>query len=261
MKVFKTSTENLIKLLRPDLGRFEDTVTPYCNYSQKEFSSFLEKLNLDIEGEISNDEALAISSIKKSLHLLTIKNHDVPIDRMEFDYAIIFHKELKKVGYSKNHIDNHAMWRWMSLNHFLKEVLARRAQKLIDRKDLGGAAKSIFTHCFGEKTRDIFPRRYFLIGERLHDKEKGYALLEKLAEKSRFEKSGGFGNLINNIIETSLLSPNDFVSKIMAKILLTGGKPADDKQVAKAFVRYNGFKKRLLSSAVEQVFEQEVCLL
>jgi hypothetical protein len=59
------------------------------------------------------------------------------------------------------------------------------------------------------------------------------------------------------MIDTKLLSPNDHVSKIIAEVLFTQGKLAEDKEVVRAFVRYNGFKRRLLNTADKEVFEKE----
>ena len=63
MKQFKTSTENLIKILRPDLTRFEQTIVPYYDYSQEEFNSFLEDQNIDVDGTVTDQEEKAISNI------------------------------------------------------------------------------------------------------------------------------------------------------------------------------------------------------
>jgi hypothetical protein len=108
--------------------------------------------------------------------------------------------------------------------------------------------------------KDIFPRRYYLIGERLYDPCKKYELLRRLSDLSKESKSGGFGNLILNLIDTKLLSPNDHVAKVISEVLFVNGKLAEDKEVVRAFVRYNGFRRRLLNTASKEIFEKEICV-
>ena len=38
------------------------------------------------------------------------------------------------------------------------------------------------------------------------------------------------------------------------------GKLAEDKEVVRAFTRYNGFKRRLLNTASKEIFETEICI-
>jgi len=260
MKQFRISTDSLTKLLKPDVNRRKETIDPYFYFDQDQFNKHLDSLNLDIIGELTVDESQAIANIKLDLEKLNAETLNIPTERLEFDLAIIFHKHLRMVHISRFHIDNIGMWRWLSLYFFKKEVEKRRADNLLKKRDDIGVANAIFTHGFGLRTRDIFPRRYFLIGERLYDKEKGYQLLQSLSERSKYEKAGGFSDLVNNLIDTSLLSPNDWVSKTMAKIMLTGNQLFAAADVVDAFVRYNGFKKRLLNNATERIFENEICL-
>ena len=146
------------------------------------------------------------------------------------------------------------------MNYFLKEVFWRRGEEKKKKGLVVESAKATYDHLVGKRTRDIFPRRYFLIGERLYDKEKKYELAKKLSRLSKESKSGGFGNLVLNMIDTKLLSPNDHVSKIISEVLFTQGKLAEDKEVVRAFVRYNGFKRRLLNTAAKEIFEKEICI-
>ena len=152
-----------------------------------------------------------------------------------------------------------------SLNFFLKETFWRRSESLYQRYEKGkgniqDSAKATYDHLVGKRARDIFPRRYFFIGERLFDIEKKYELLQRLSTLSKESRSGGFGNLVLNMIDTKLLSPNDHVSKVISKVLFMQGKLAEDKEVVRAFTRYNGFKRRLLNTASKEIFETEICI-
>lgn len=98
------------------------------------------------------------------------------------------------------------------------------------------------------------------MAKRLFDSEKKYELLQKLSTLSKESRSGGFGNLISNMVDTKLLSPKDYVSKSFSEILFTEGKLADDKEVLRAFVRYNSYKKRLLNMANKDIYRNEICI-
>src|SRR5690606_22343072 len=129
-----------------------------------------------------------------------LKKNSLRIDkeRLEFDLAIIFHSNLKKLKWGRWLLDDYGMWRWLSMNYFLKEVLWRRGEEKKEKSLVRESAKAVFNHLIGKRARDIFPRRYFIIGERLYDQQNQYELLQKLAKLSKESDSGGFGNLILN---------------------------------------------------------------
>lgn len=264
MKAFLTPTDVLAQSLKPaeESENYEQTIRPYLPYlNQNEFNKFLNNCGFEETGNISQMEIDIIKEIKEELKSINFKNQDVDVDRLEFDYSVAFHRGLKKLGWGKYMLDDLGMWRYLSLNFFKEEVFNRRGKTLFEKGDHVKAAKATFDHLFGLRARDIFPRRYFIIGERLYDKNKGYFLLENLASIAKKNKGGGFGNLIANLIETRLLSPQDYVSKTMSKTLFLGGKLANDKEVAKSFARYNGFKTRLINDAHEDLFKNEICIL
>jgi hypothetical protein len=260
MKSFKNNNEFFLNTLHPAVEQHTENVNAFNIYTQDKFNKYLATLGADEVGDISNKEIEIIQKIKNDIEQLRNANKSVDKDRLEFDLAIIFHSNLKKLNWGRYLLDDYNMWRWLSMNNFLKEVLWRRGE---DKKKKGlvvESAKATYDHLVGKRARDIFPRRYFLIGERLFDPEKGYTLAENLAKLSKESKAGGFGNLILNMIDTKLLSPNDHVSKMISQVLFTQGKLAEDKEVVRAFVRYNGFKRRLLNTASKDIFEQEICI-
>jgi len=257
MKSYKNNSEFFLKTLHPDVTEHHENVNAFNIYSQDRFNNYLKKLGAEESGEITDKEIKVLDKIKEDIIQLKSESKNVDKDRLEFDLAIIFHSNLKRINWGRWLLDDYNMWRWLSLNYFLKEVLWRRGEEKKNKGLVVESAKATYDHIVGKRPRDIFPRRYFLIGERLFDKEKKYELAKKLAKLSKESKSGGFGNLVLNMIDTKLLSPNDHVSKIIAEVLFTQGKLAEDKEVVRAFVRYNGFKRRLLNTADKEVFEKE----
>ncbi len=264
MKSYLTSIEGISMAIKPsdEPSKYNQTIRPYLPYfTQKEFCKFLQDLKFEETGNITPLENEFILKAKEGINKITKENNSVSQERLEFDYAIEIHKNLRKLNWGRYLLDDLGMWRYLSLNYFKEEVFSRRAKQFFAKGDHLRAAKLTFDHAIGLRSRDIFPRRYFIIGERLFDKQEGYKLLEELSILAKASSGGGFGNLIANLIETSLLSPNDYVSKTMSKVLFLAGHSANDKEVAKAFVRYNGFKSRLLNNAHETIYRNEICLI
>ena len=260
MKSFKNNNEFFLKTLHPNVREHRDNVNAFNLYSQKRFNSYIKKLGGEEIGEVSEKEIKVINQIKNEIENLKKDNPNVKPERLEFDLAIIFHSNLKKLNWGRYVLDDYNMWRWLSINFFLKEVFWRRGEEDYKKMFSEKSAKSTYDHLVGKRTRDIFPRRYFIIGERLFDSQQKYELLQKLAKLSKESSSGGFGNLVLNLIDTKLISPNDHASKTISEVLFTQGKLAVDKEVVRAFVRYNGFKKRLLNTAPKEIFEKEICI-
>ena len=260
MKSFKNNNEFFQNTLHPDVGEHTENVNAFNIYTQERFNNYLKKLGADESGEITDKEIKVIEKIKEEIEQLKGDAKNVDKDRLEFDLAIIFHSNLKKLNWGRWLLDDYNMWRWLSMNYFLKEVFWRRGEEKKKKGLVVESAKATYDHLVGKRARDIFPRRYFLIGERLFDNEKRYDLAKKLSKLSKESKSGGFGNLVLNMIDTKLLSPNDHVSKMISEVLFTEGKLAEDKEVVRAFVRYNGFKRRLLNTAGKEIFEKEICI-
>jgi hypothetical protein len=260
MKSFQNQSEFFLKTLHPDVAENLENINAFNTYSQDKFNLYLKRLGAEETGTISEEELQVIAGIKEEIDKLKKENKDIDQDRLEFDLAIIFHSNLNKLKWGRWLLDDYNMWRWLSLNNFLKEVLWRRSESKLKKGLVIEAAKTTYDHLVGKRTRDIFPRRYFLLGERLYDPGKKYQLLQKLSDLSKSGKSGGFGNLILNLIDTKLLSPNDHVAKMISQILFAEGKLAEDKEVVRAFVRYNGFRRRLINTAGKEIFEKEICI-
>ncbi len=262
MKNYKNKVEHFINLLEPGEGKNGELFNLFNIYSQDRFNGYLaSKIEFEITGDVTDAEEKMLQKIKSEIKQLQKQFSDAKAERLEFDLAKIFHSNLREIGFGRFHVDDIGMWRWMSMNYFKEETFWRRGLSDLDKKEIPKAAKATFEHCIGKRSRDIFPRRYFVIGQRLFDTNEKYALIEKLAEKSRAARSGGFGNLIANIVETKLISPNDYVSKVISKIMFADRGIGDDKEVKNAFVRYNAYRKRLLNNASENVFRNEICLM
>lgn len=260
MKSFKNNNEFFLNTLHPDIGEHTENVNAFNIYTQERFNTYLKKLGADEMGSITEKELEVIEKIKAEIEKLKKENQNIDKDRLEFDLAIIFHSNLKNLNWGRWLLDDHNMWRWLSMNYFLKEVLWRRGEEKKKKGLVAESAKATYDHLVGKRARDIFPRRYFIIGERLFDQQKKYELLQKLSKLSKESDSGGFGNLVLNLIDTKLMSPNDHVAKTISEVLFVQGKLALDKEVVRAFVRYNGFKKRLLNTAPKDIFEKEICI-
>jgi hypothetical protein len=265
MKSYKNKIEQFVEFLEPpvekDSPKF-DLRNVFTIYNQEKFNRYISKIAFDVQGEITDEEEKILRNIKDEIKQLQKKFSDVKPERLEFDLAKIFHSNLRQIGFGRFHVDDVGMWRWMSMNYFKEETFWRRAKADFEKGDYSvKPAKATFEHCVGKRSRDIFPRRYFVLGQRLFDENEKYTLIEKLAEKSRAARAGGFGNLIANLVETKLISPNDYVSKVVSKVMFTETKIGDDKEVRYAFVRYNAYRKRLLNNAAENVFKNEICLM
>ena len=229
---------------------------------QSKMISFVDQLpGVLSDGEMNYEEKEVISQIKDDIQVLRKENKEIRPDRLDMDLAIIFHKNLKKLKWGRFQIDDFGMWRWMSVNHFLNEVRWRWVTDDPKMEKLFENARSCYQRLIGERNRRIFPLWYFAIGERLYDSHFGYSLLEKLASKSKEQKSGGFGNLNNYLSDTKLVSPNEHISKLMSRILLTGTSLAGNDDVENAFKRYNAYKRRLLNYASDTIIEKEICII
>lgn len=261
MKSYRNKIEHFITLLEPAEGKNTELYNLFNIFSQDKFNKYLSNsIEFEVTGEVSVREEEVMQNIKAEIKKLQITFPEVKSERLEFDLAKIFHSNLKELGFGRFHVDDVGMWRWMSMQYFKEETFWRRGKVEFERTEIKKAAKATFEHCVGKRSRDIFPRRYFLIGQRLFDSRGKYEYLDKLAELQRESLSGAFGDYILNMIDTKLISPNDYVSKIMGKVLFINGKVAQGKEVVNAFVRYNGFSSRLLNNANEKVFETEICL-
>lgn len=260
MKSFKNNNEFFRNTLHPDIGEHTENVNAFNIYTQEKFNTYLKGLGADEIGTITDNELAVIEKIKEEIQELKKINQNINKDRLEFDLAIIFHSNLKKLNWGKWLLDDYNMWRWVSMNFFLKEVFWRRGEEKKKKGLVVESAKATYDHLVGKRVRDIFPRRYFIIGERLFDNQKKYELLQKLSKLSKESNSGGFANLVLNLIDTKLISPNDHVAKTISEVLFFQGKIALDKEVVRAFTRYNGFKMRLLNMAPKEIFEKEICI-
>ncbi len=245
MKSYKNKIEHFNILLEPGEGKDTELYNLFNISTQEKFNKYLLKnIEFEVAGEITPNEEEVIQTIKSEIEKLQKAFPDAKPERLEFDLAKIFHSNLLRMGFGRFHVDDVGMWRWMSMQYFKEETFWRRAKTDFEKRDYTKAAKATYEHCVGKRSRDIFPRRYFVLGQRLFDANEKYYLIDKLAEKSRAARAGGFGNLISNLVETRLISPNDHVSKVVSKIMFAEANTGDDKEVKNAFIRYNAYRQR-----------------
>ena len=255
---------NGIDFFKSHLAPKKEEPLSWNNFNTQNQNKLIENVDslqgMAIDGEVLQDEKEIILIIKSEIEELKKNYASSKADRLDMDLALIFHKNFKKLKWGRYKIDDFGTWRWISINFFLKEAFWRWSEDDFNKDKFFESSKSCYQRLVGERNRRIFPLWYFTIGERLYDNHFGYSLLEKLADKSREKFVGGFGNLNNNLTDTKLLSPNEHVSKIMSRILLLGEKVASNDEVADAFKRYNGFKRRLLNYGSDNLFENEICI-
>src|ERR1035437_3874920 len=101
MKSFKNNNEFFLNTLHPDVGEHTENVNAFNIYSQDKFNTYLKKLGADEIGTITDKEIAVIEKIKEEIGKLKIENKSADKDRLEFDIAIIFHSNLKKLNWSR----------------------------------------------------------------------------------------------------------------------------------------------------------------
>lgn len=226
--------------------------------SQTRFSLTLKERDLEISGDLPKHIIESLHHLNEKL--LQLKKEYPEFKRtkdkakLDFDIAKIVHEtlQLKRVS-----AVNYDFWRWVTLNHFIEHVRWRWVNDPDNIDKLFSNSKAIFQRAFGERDRRIDLLRYWFLGERLYDKNKGYYFLEKISEKSK-SVEGPFQDFINYVIDTDLFSPNDQVIKIMAEIMLIESCYKTPDFIG-SFKRYNAFKNRFLIEADKDIFQKEIC--
>ena len=142
MKSFKNNNEFFLNTLHPDVGEHTENVNAFNIYTQDKFNTYLKKLGADEIGTVTEKEMSVIEKIKEQIEKLKKENQNVDKDRLEFDLAIIFHSNLKKLNWGRWLLDDYNMWRWLSMNYFLKEVLWRRGEEKKKKGLVAESAKS-----------------------------------------------------------------------------------------------------------------------
>lgn len=249
MKRYINKREFYLEQLNPE------NLTAELNFSQDRFSKYLETVkDLAEEGELSADEMAGIQRIKGQISEIRKQYKLEDPSKFDFDLAKIFHKNLKIDRYKLN---DFGFWRWLSMNFFLEEIQWRWAKKYRETGEVLKAATAIHDHLVGKsKSHRIFPRRLYIVGLRLYDGS--YTLLDKISNNSKSNVMGGYGDFVNYLTDTKLISFNDNVAKTMGRLLLSDKKVKSKDVVIDSFKRYNGFKNRMMSEASEEIFRSEV---
>src|SRR5439155_21584022 len=116
MKSFKNNNEFFQNTLHPDVEEHTENVNAFNIYSQERFNSYLKKLGADEFGTVTEKELAVIEKIKSEIEQLGIQNKNIDKERLEFDLAIIFHSNLKRINWCRWLLDDYNMWRWLSMN-------------------------------------------------------------------------------------------------------------------------------------------------
>lgn len=249
MKRYINSRDFFLTELNPELRVAE------LNYPQSKFNEFLKTLKISEEGEVTPDDKTSIKAIKDQIHAIKRKHPDEDPAKFDFDIAVIFHENLK---INRHMLNDWGFWRWLSLNYFIEEIQWRWAKKAREKSEVQRAASAIFDHLTGKsKNHRIFPRRHYALGLRLYDGS--YDLINRISANLKNGVQGGYGDFINNLVDTKLLSSNDNAAKTMGNLLLGSDKVMAKDSVVSSFKRFNGFKNRLLSDASEDIFRKEIC--
>jgi hypothetical protein len=256
MKYYSDKREFFNSYLKPKEGiEFLERQKWLVTFKQAEFNKQLKILGFHEEGVVSDDFLESIEISKKQLKNAIENFKDSDRRRIDFEFALILHQNLK---IDRFHLSNWGFWRWLNMNYFLEETRWRYDFKN-SREGYFKYAKITFDHLVDNTSIMVY--RCWFLGERLIENESKYDLLQKLSEKAKTTRLGGFGTYILNLVDTRLISPEDNVSKIMGKLLFTGARLYDDKEVGKCFKKYNCYRNRLLSDAGEQIFREEICQL
>lgn len=250
----------LFELLKPAQNSANIELFFKTSKSQEKFTNELLVRGIKPVGTPSEE---LLESIKKIQHDVgeLLENEDRSISewhkKQDFELAKIFHKYLKLPRYLVNDFD---FWRWMNLYHFMPLTHWRWIN---DSKVANGMIKpatSAFARSLGKKNRRIDCLRYWYLGVRLFDSQKGYQYLDRLSKACQ-SKEAPFQDYINNIIDTDLLSVNDAVSKYLGRIMLTEERVFGTKDLIASFKRFNSFKNRVMINVTEQTLRDEICIL
>ncbi|MBA3648837.1 MAG: hypothetical protein H0W62_09870 [Chitinophagales bacterium] len=253
MKHYSDKREFYNFYLRPTEGiEFSERLKFLVTFKQEEFNKQLKNLGFHEEG-IGSDEFIdAVEKAKVEMKAVMKSFKGGDRSRIDFEFALILHRNLSIDRYL---LSNWGFWRWLNMNFFLEETRWRYDFKK-SGSNLFRYAKIIFDHLV-DNTGIMIYRCWFL-GERLSEEDSKYELLQKINEKAKAGRPGGFGNYILNLVDTRLISPRDHVSKILGKLLFTEKKIHDNDDVRDCFKKYNCYKNRLLSNAGEHIFREEI---
>jgi hypothetical protein len=259
---FKLEKSELAKSISPTENQVNIALFSHDALNQQKFSHQLKMRMIETEGEINSELLEKVEKINEEINSLLKKYEgDIKSSRdkgkLDFDIAKIFHSNL---NFSRSAILNYRFWRWLTLSYFIEKVVWRWISDPNDMNKIRKNAITVFQRGFGERDRRIDTLRYWVIAERLWDRNKQYYYLDKIAESAK-KNEGPFQDFINNLIDNNLYSPNENVTKVMGSIMLTGEKLFKTKELIFSFKRYHSYTNRFLIEGNEDIFRKEICLI
>lgn len=271
---FNKTNQELVQLLSPDIGVFNQELFYRKSKSQQTFNSELKNRGIELQGEKYPELEDKLNIIQDELDELLKKHKDIKKTRLDFDIAKIFHENL---NIPRRAIIDYDFWRYITLFYFIKLTKWRWEKNPDNPNNWNSNAKAIFGRALGltlnkrkydqnkyitysTRNQRINSYRYWWIANKLYDPVKGYYFVEKIAEKFKNEEAS-VQDFLNHLEGNKLLSANDHVSKVMADAILLSGTKFSEQTARDCFMRYNAYSSRLFMDAEEKAIKREICLL
>lgn len=269
------SNEELIQLLSPEITFSNQELFYRKSGDQGKFNKDLRSKGIGLINEDKYPELdECIENIQQEIDALLKRSSDTKKSRLDLDIAKIFHKNLK---IPKRVIIDYDFWRYITLFNFIELVKWRWESNPDDSSNWNANAKSICGRALGltlikkkydedktivytSRNQRIDSYRYWWVGNKLYDSNKGYYYLDKITEKFKREDAS-LQDFLNHLEGNKLLSENDRISKIMAESILLSDKKFSQAEMRNCFNRYNAFSSRLFMEAEEKMIKKEICLL
>lgn len=269
------SNQELIQLLSPEIIPANIELFHRISQNQATFNNVLRNKGI---GPLSDKEYPELDDRLKKVENLLSKLYDdhknIKKSKLDLDVAKIFHENLLL---PRKAIIDYDFWRYITLFHFIEYVKCRWESNPQDSANWYSNAKAICGRAIGltldKKKYDehkiisynlrnqrIDSYRYWWIGNKLYDKNRGYYYLDKISDQYKNEDAA-VQDFLNHLEGNRLLSENDRISKFLAESLFLSGKKFSEKDMRSCFNRYNAFSNRLLMEADNEMIKKEICLI
>lgn len=271
---FNKTNQELVHLLSPDIGVFNQELFYRKSKNQETFNNELKNKGIEFKGENYPELEEKLQIIQAELDELLKEHKEIRKTRLDFDIAKIFHQNL---NIPRRAIIDYDFWRYITLFYFIELTKWRWEKNPDNPNNWNSNAKAIFVRTLGltlnkmkynqdksitYSTRNlrINSYRYWWIANKLYDPDKGYYFVERIAEKFKNEEAS-VQDFLNHLEGNKLLSANDRVSKVMADAILLSGTKFSEQAARDCFMRYNAYSSRLFMDAEEKAIKSEICLL
>lgn len=271
---FNKTNQELVHLLSPDIGVFNQELFYRKSKNQETFNNELKNKGIEFKGENYPKLEEKLHIIQAELDELLKEHKEIRKTRLDFDIAKIFHQNL---NIPRRAIIDYDFWRYITLFYFIELTKWRWEKNPDNPNNWNSNAKAIFGRTLGltlnkmkynqdksitYSTRNlrINSYRYWWIANKLYDSDKGYYFVERIAEKFKNEEAS-VQDFLNHLEGNKLLSANDRVSKVMADAILLSGTKFSEQAARDCFMRYNAYSNRLFMDAEEKAIKKEICLL